>query len=94
MNTVKNLSGAALSAAAASLVLAGCNTMGGSDQSAAGMGGSSQAKVHCFGVNACKGQTACKTASNACKGMNACKGQGWLPMSASECSAQGGEVRG
>ena len=93
MNTLRNLSGAALSAAAASLVLAGCNTMGGSEGSS-NMSASSEAKVHCFGVNSCKGQTACKTANNACKGMNACKGQGWVPMSASECSAQGGEIQG
>jgi len=28
----------------------------------------SDAKVHCFGVNKCKGHNDCKTATNACKG--------------------------
>ena len=36
------------------------------------------AGVHCTGANACKGQSACKTAKSSCKGMNACKGQGFV----------------
>lgn len=34
------------------------------------------AEVKCEKSSACKGQGACKTASNSCKGQNACKGQG------------------
>src|SRR3569833_4227196 len=34
------------------------------------------AGVKCSGTNACKGQSACKSATTACKGQNACKGQG------------------
>jgi len=45
------------------------------------------AKIHCSGANACKGQSACKTANNACKGQNSCKGQGFLEMSKAECDA-------
>jgi hypothetical protein len=45
------------------------------------------AKIHCAGVNACKGQSACKSAHNACKGENSCKGQGFLEMSKKECAA-------
>jgi hypothetical protein len=55
--------------------------------------GASEADVHCFGVNACKGQTACKTADNACNGQNACKGKGWLAMSAEACAEAGGTVK-
>jgi hypothetical protein len=33
---------------------------------------------HCMGANACKGQSACKTANNACQGQNACKGHGYI----------------
>lgn len=44
-----------------------------------------EAKVHCDGVNACKGQSACKTAKNECKGQNACKGQGFAEMTQKEC---------
>ena len=36
------------------------------------------AQVPCTGVNACKGQSACKSAANACKGQNACKGKGFV----------------
>jgi len=28
------------------------------------------AKVHCYGVNTCKGTSDCKTAKNDCKGQN------------------------
>ncbi|MGE3829438.1 MAG: hypothetical protein AB7F76_00450 [Parvibaculaceae bacterium] len=52
------------------------------------------AKVHCMGVNACKGQSACKTANSACKGQNACKGQGFLEKTKAECDAAGGTVEG
>ena len=37
---------------------------------------SSMAAHACAGMNACKGQGGCKTASHACAGQNACKGQG------------------
>jgi hypothetical protein len=45
------------------------------------------AKIHCMGVNACKGQSGCKTASNECKGQNACKGQGFVELTKKECDA-------
>ena len=44
----------------------------------------------CVGVNACKGQSACKTAGSACKGMNACKGNGFAMMTEAQCKAKGG----
>jgi len=48
--------------------------------------------VSCLGINACKGQGACKTAENACAGQNACKGHGVTNVSAEECAAKGGTV--
>ena len=46
------------------------------------------AQVTCAGANACKGQSACKTAASACKGQNACKGQGFVMTGSSiECTA-------
>jgi hypothetical protein len=51
-----------------------------------------EAKVACFGINACKGQSDCATPKNACKGMNSCKGQGFKYVSLKECEAQGGKV--
>jgi hypothetical protein len=51
------------------------------------------AGVKCSGLNACKGQSACKTASSSCKGQNACKGQGWTEAKdAGECTGKGGKV--
>jgi uncharacterized membrane protein len=52
----------------------------------------SDAKVHCFGVNKCKGHNDCKTANNACKGHAACKGQGFVSMSRHACEEIGGSV--
>lgn len=44
-------------------------------------------KIHCSGVNSCKGQSACASANNACKGQNSCKGQGFLELTKEECKA-------
>lgn len=52
----------------------------------------SDAKVHCFGVNKCKGHNDCKTESNACKGHASCKGHGFVTMSKHACEEIGGSV--
>ena len=44
-------------------------------------------KIHCEGVNACKGHSECKTAANECGGLNSCKGKGWVSMTKAECEA-------
>lgn len=49
-------------------------------------------KVHCYGLNSCKGQADCKTASNECKGQNSCKGHGFKGMGAKVCLEQGGTI--
>ena len=54
--------------------------------------GADEDAVQCMGGNACKGHSACKTASSECKGLNACKGQGFVMVSAAECMELGGEV--
>ena len=72
-------SGAAIAAAAAALLIAG-TAITAPVQIAA-----DDAKGHCMGANACKGKSACKTASNDCKGMNACKGKGFVEMTKEEC---------
>lgn len=52
-----------------------------------------ESTVKCQGINSCKGQSKCKTASTACAGQNSCKGQGWLPTAtAKECADKGGTV--
>ena len=46
------------------------------------------AGVVCPGANACKGQSACKSAANACRGQNACKGKGFIETGSTiECTA-------
>lgn len=47
--------------------------------------------VACWGINACKGQTACTTAFNSCTGQNECRGRGFLNVSEGECRARGGQ---
>jgi hypothetical protein len=48
------------------------------------------AQIHCYGVNACKGQSDCKSGNHDCKGQNSCKGQGFKALSSDACAAQGG----
>jgi len=55
------------------LLIAGCAQAGGEKVA--------EAKIHCGGVNACKGQTDCKSAENSCKGQNSCKGHGFKALS-------------
>jgi hypothetical protein len=76
-------SGAVLAAAAFALAMGGL---------APAPAHAEDAKVHCVGVNSCKGTSECKTASSACKGQNACKGKGFLITTKAECDAAGGTV--
>ena len=48
--------------------------------------------VRCYGVNSCKGHSACKTAANACKGQNSCKGKGFEMKTSEQCKAEGGKT--
>lgn len=73
-----NQSGVTLAAAAAALFLAGA--------AVAPVAHAAEAKGQCVGANSCKGQGACKTASNACKGQNSCKGHGFLELTKAECA--------
>ncbi|KRP47453.1 hypothetical protein SAMN04490190_4019 [Pseudomonas libanensis] len=73
--------GAALAMAAASLFAGVATQVQAAD-----------AKVHCYGVNACKGNNDCKTKDHACKGQGSCKGQGFLSMSKALCDKTGGTV--
>jgi len=47
-------------------------------------------EIACWGINSCKGTSACTTAFNACNGQNACKGRGYLNVPKMECYAKGG----
>lgn len=77
------ISGTMLAAAAAAMFLAGPVVTAGTAQAA---------DVKCVGANACKGQSACKSATNECKGLNACKGQGFIMTdTAKHCLEVGGK---
>ncbi|MFJ2711355.1 MULTISPECIES: BufA2 family periplasmic bufferin-type metallophore [unclassified Pseudomonas] len=75
-------------AAGAALALAAATMFAGVATNAM----AADAQVHCYGVNACKGQNDCKTKDHACKGMGACKGQGFKAMTQSACAKAGGKV--
>lgn len=74
---INKLSSATLAAAAAMLFTSGFATVSVA---------ADEAKVHCAGVNSCKGMSECKSAKNSCKGMNSCKGTGWTAMSKADCA--------
>jgi hypothetical protein len=78
-------SGATIAMTAAALLVSGALAT-----SAVAAGGTSG---KCFGVNACKGKGACKTAQNDCKGQNACKGKGFVVMTDTECAEAGGDFK-
>jgi len=78
-------SGLSIAAAAALIALSGASLPGAAFAKDA-------KTVQCFGVNACKGQSDCKSGSHDCKGMNSCKGQGFKDLSAKACTAQGGSL--
>ncbi|HYC56236.1 MAG TPA: hypothetical protein VEL28_14975 [Candidatus Binatia bacterium] len=43
------------------------------------------AKVHCYGINACKGTGDCSGKGHQCAGLNACKGQGHINLPKELC---------
>ena len=86
MVKASKLAGLAIAASAAALFLSGCETTPGQSPR-------TEAKVACEGANACKGLSECKTANSACAGQNECKGQGFVKLSAVECSKVTGAGR-
>jgi len=81
------LKGAVIAAAVGSLFASGAAQAKEKEQKA------SSTVVKCAGVNECKGQGSCHSASNACKGQNGCKGQGTSEMKSEKaCTDKGGKV--
>lgn len=85
----KQAHGMALAAMAAGLLLSGATVSAATDNKM----GPKEGEIKCGGVNACKGQTSCMSASNECKGQNSCKGQGWLSMTKEKCEEAGGKEK-
>ena len=84
MNSTKALTGAAIAAAAAGLFAVGYAAPALADE---------QGKIHCEGVNSCKGKSDCASAKNSCQGQNACKGQGFKEMTKEECEKAKQEMK-
>jgi hypothetical protein len=80
----KGTKGAILASAVAALFIATAAMAQDSGSSSA------SASVKCVGANACKGQSACKSADNSCKGQNACKGKGFVMMPSADACTKGG----
>lgn len=90
MTQLKTTASFALTAAA--LALASTAFAAETPKVASGKAVAGTDKVHCYNVNACKGQADCKTAANACKGQGSCKGQGFKAVTAKECLNQNGVI--
>ena len=51
-------------------------------------------KVHCYGINKCKGTGDCSGKGHQCAGHNACKGQGHINLPKDLClRIQGGHLK-
>ncbi len=50
-------------------------------------------KVHCFGINECKGKAECEVkGAHGCQGANDCKGKGWITVAMKECTDKKGKI--
>ena len=87
MMKASKLAGVAIAASAAALFISGCESTSG------GQSARTEAKIVCDAANACKGLSDCKTANSACAGQNEFKGQGFVKLSAVECSKVTGAGR-
>ncbi len=86
MSIQKKTIGATLATAAAAMFIAGAAMTAAPTAAKAD-------EFKCAGINACKGQSSCASATNSCKGLNNCKGQGWVgTKDAAECSSKGGKA--
>ena len=83
---------ASIAAAAAALALSSFAFAAENPAGSSGAAINAGDKVHCYGINSCKGSADCKTANNACKGKNDCKGHGFKGVSAKECLDKGGTI--
>jgi uncharacterized membrane protein len=90
MMTTKNA--VSLAGAAALFALSACALAAPTPKGSTGVAVAASDKVHCYGVNECKGTADCKTAEHACKGQNSCKAQGFKGTAAGECLSKNGTI--
>ncbi|NVB38978.1 hypothetical protein G6O69_14140 [Pseudenhygromyxa sp. WMMC2535] len=92
------LSAAALFLGACDKTKSGEGSQAPAEQPPAASSQAKDAKVKCFGVNECAGQSVCAVnkpelgIEHACAGENECKGKGWIKLSSAECDDLGGEI--
>lgn len=86
--------GTLIALTAASLFASACSkAKDGGGSAASGASGDQAAKIHCQGVNECKGKGTCKTDKNSCAGANECKGKGVVDgLTADQCTTKGGTI--
>lgn len=83
---------ASLASLAALLALSFSAVAANNPPGSSGIAVAASDKVHCYGVNECKGQADCKTATNECKGQGSCKGQGFKATTAKDCLGKEGTI--
>lgn len=81
-----------MAGAAALFALSACAIAATTPKGSTGVAVAASDKVHCYGVNECKGTADCKTADHACKGQNSCKAQGFKGTAAGECLSKNGVI--
>lgn len=84
--------GASLASIAALLAMSFAAAAATNPAGSSGVAVAASDKVHCYGVNDCKGQADCKTAKNECKGQGSCKGLGFKGVTAKACLEQSGTI--
>lgn len=85
-------SAVSLAAAAAALAVSSFAFAADKPAGASGPAVGAGDKVHCYGINSCKGNTDCKTTMNECKGQNSCKAKGFKGVTAKECLDKSGVI--
>ena len=83
---MRSTRGMVIASAAAGLILAGAVAARADHHDKKGE------KVHCSGINACKGKGSCAGPESSCAGQNSCKGKGVVETTPEDCAKQGGKV--
>jgi len=81
-----------IAAAAATLAVSSFAFASDKPEGATGPAVAAGDKVHCYGLNSCKGNSDCKTAINSCKGKNSCESKGFKAVKAKECLEKDGII--
>ena len=81
-----------IAAAAATLAVSSFAFAADTPEGAKGPAVAAGDKVHCYGLNSCKGKSDCKTLLSSCKAKNSCEGKGFKAVKAKKCLEKGGII--